>query len=169
MPYSGVKQRPFPTPSTYKQTFVLVSDFTNRLQFIASLCPNFLPTTCEIAMKIDPYHINSTNNPTPASIRTSAACKAILAAFFLAFGVFAWAAFAIVPPPNPWMMGEVAFTKIMITYGVTLIGLLVVCISAPVADWQLKTKMFRWLALPCAALLIVLIARGLLGFPLSIG
>lgn len=95
--------------------------------------------------------------------------RAILAAFVVAFSVFAWVAFATVPPPNPWMMGETAFTRILITYGVTLVGSLVVCISAPIADWQLKTKTFRWLSLPCAALLIVLIGRALLGLPLSIG
>lgn len=117
----------------------------------------------------DPYVSHAYDNPVPAGLGASSIFRAILAAFLVAFSVFAWVAFATVPPPNPWMMGEVAFTKIMITYGVTLVGLLVVCISAPIADWQLKTKMFRWLSLPCVALLIVLIARGMLGLPLSIG
>lgn len=93
----------------------------------------------------------------------------ILAACFLAFSVFAWAVFAIMPPPNPWMMGEMAFTRILIVYGISLVGSLIVCITAAIADWKLKSSTFRWLALPCAALLTTLLVRGLLGYPLSMG
>jgi hypothetical protein len=117
----------------------------------------------------DPYVFHTGDNPVTAGVRASSIFRSILATFVIAFSFFAWVAFATVPPPNPWMMGEVAFTRILIMYGVILGGSLIVCVSAPIADWKLKLKIFRWLALPCAALLIVLVVRGLLGYPLSMG
>ena len=102
-------------------------------------------------------------------VRANLILRWFLALLALGFGVFVWYAFVAVPTPHPWMMGELAITKILITNGVALIGSVANCALAQFADWRLKTRLFRYASLPCAAYLIVVIVRNCLGLPLSIG
>ncbi len=92
-----------------------------------------------------------------------------LSGVVVAFGAFVWTAFFTVPPPNPWMMGETAFTRILILYAVAMIGSIAVCVLTLVADWRLKTNWYRWLAIPFAAYLLLVLTRAWFGLPLSIG
>jgi len=93
----------------------------------------------------------------------------MLGAAIVAWGLFAWTIFLNVPPPNPWMMGEEAFRRIMTVYAVAIVGSLVVSVLAVAVAARYRSIGLLFAALPAAAYLLVVLIRLIWGLPISQG
>lgn len=87
----------------------------------------------------------------------------------VAWGLFAWTVFLNVPAPNPWLMGDEAFRRIMAVYAVTIGGSLVVFVLAVAVAARSRSIGLLWAALPTAAYLLVVLIRLTCGLPISLG
>ncbi len=93
----------------------------------------------------------------------------MLGAAIVAWGLFAWTVFINIPPPNPWMMGEEAFRRIMTVYAVAIVGSLVVSVLAVAVAARYRSIGLLLAALPTAAYLLLVLIRMAFGMPISLG
>lgn len=87
----------------------------------------------------------------------------------VAWGLFAWTIFLNVPPPNPWMMGEEAFRRIMTVNAVAIGGSIVASVLAGAVAARLRSIGLLLAALPTATYLLVVLIRLIWGLPISQG
>lgn len=86
-----------------------------------------------------------------------------------AWGLFAWTIFLNVPPPNPWLMGDEAFRRIMTVYAVAIVGSIVASVLTVVVGARLRSIGLLLAALPAATYLLVVLIRLIWGLPISQG
>lgn len=86
-----------------------------------------------------------------------------------AWGLFAWTVFLNVPPPNPWLMGDEAFRRIMTVYAVTIGGSLFASVLAVAMAARLWSLGLVVAAIPAVAYLLVVLIRLTCGLPISLG
>lgn len=93
----------------------------------------------------------------------------MLGAAIVAWGLFAWTIFLNVPPPNPWMMGDEAFRRIMTVYAVAIGGSIVASVLAVAVAARYRSIGLFLAALPTAACLLLVLIRLIWGLPISQG
>lgn len=86
-----------------------------------------------------------------------------------AWGLAAWTIFLNVPTPNPWMMGEDAFRRIMTVDAVAIAGSIVASLLTVSVGLRLRSTGLLVAALPAATYLLMVLVRLTWGLPISLG
>jgi hypothetical protein len=73
------------------------------------------------------------------------------------FGIAVWIGFLAVPRANPWMMGEVAFTRLLILNGVMLAGSIGAVLLTAIGWHRLHSRWLLFASFPCLLYVIVII------------
>jgi len=86
----------------------------------------------------------------------------VLSVLIFAFGMAVWIGFWFLPRANPWMMGEVAFTRLLVINVVMFAGSIVAILLAGVVWFQNRPSWLLLASLPCllyVAMIVVSMTR----------